>query len=73
MPTGVVDAILGGWQMNNVFTWQSGLPFTPSYRDCNADRDTGWCRPDLVGEWQPEQPDPRMHGSSPRRSRPTGA
>ena len=51
---GVVDAILGGWQVNNVFTWQSGLPFTPSYRDCNADRDTGWCRPDLVGEWKPE-------------------
>ena len=27
-----------------------GAPFTPSYRDCNADRDTGWCRPDLVGD-----------------------
>ena len=45
--------------MNTVFTWQSGLPFTPSYRDCNADRDTGWCRPDLVGEWKPEQADRR--------------
>ncbi len=36
-----LDAILGGWQLNTVYTWQSGLPFTPSYRDCNADRDTG--------------------------------
>jgi hypothetical protein len=51
-----LEAILGGWQLNNVFTWQSGLPFTPSYRDCNADRDTGWCRPDLVGEWQHDDP-----------------
>ena len=40
--------------MSTVYTWQSGLPFTPSYRDCNADRDTGWCRPDLVGEWKPD-------------------
>jgi outer membrane receptor protein involved in Fe transport len=50
-----VDAIVGGWQVNTVYTWQSGLPFTPSYRDCNADRDTGWCRPDLVGDWKPEE------------------
>ena len=46
-----VDAVLGGWQINTVWQAQSGLPFTPSYRDCNADRDTGWCRPDLVGDW----------------------
>src|SRR5688572_26682610 len=52
---GAVDALVGGWQVNTVFTWQSGLPFTPTYRDCNADRDTGWCRPDLVGEWKPDQ------------------
>jgi hypothetical protein len=50
-----LGAILGGWQGATVFTWQSGLPFTPSYRDCNADRDTGWCRPDLVGEWRPDR------------------
>jgi hypothetical protein len=50
-----LDAILGGWQLNAVYTWQSGLPFTPTYRDCNADRDTGWCRPDLVGEWKPDE------------------
>lgn len=46
-----VDAVLGGWQINTVWQAQSGLPFTPTYRDCNADRDTGWCRPDLVGDW----------------------
>ena len=31
--TGVLNALAGGWQVNTVFTWQSGLPFTPSYRD----------------------------------------
>lgn len=51
-----VDLILGGWQVNTVYSWQSGLPFTPSYRDCNADRDTGWCRPDLVGDWKLDNP-----------------
>ncbi len=49
-----LNAVVGGWQLATVYTWQSGLPFTPSYRDCNADRDTGWCRPDLVGEWKPD-------------------
>src|SRR4029078_8928074 len=52
----VVDAILGGWQANTVWQWQSGLPFTPTYRDCNNDRDTGWCRPDLVGDWRADNP-----------------
>jgi hypothetical protein len=51
-----VDAVVGGWQLNTIYSWQSGLPYTPSYRDCNADRDTGWCRPDLVGDWRPDNP-----------------
>ena len=51
-----VDYILGGWQTNMVWQKQSGLPFTPSYRDCNADRDTGWCRPDLIGDWRSDNP-----------------
>ncbi len=50
-----LNAVVGGWQLATVYTWQSGLPFTPSYRDCNADRDTGWCRPDVVGDWKPER------------------
>jgi hypothetical protein len=28
----------------------SGLPFTPTYLNCNADIDTGPCRPNLVGK-----------------------
>lgn len=50
------DLLLGGWQMNGTFNWMAGQPFTPSYRDCNSDRDTGWCRPDLVGNYQIDDP-----------------
>jgi Carboxypeptidase regulatory-like domain/TonB dependent receptor len=52
----VGDFLVGGWQMNTIYQWQSGLPFTPTYRDCIADRDTGWCRPDLVGDWRADNP-----------------
>lgn len=45
-----MDLVLGGWQVNGTYSWMSGQPITPSYRDCNADRDTGWCRPNLVGD-----------------------
>jgi hypothetical protein len=48
----VMEALLGGWQVNGTYNWMSGQPFTPSYRDCNADRDTGWCRPNAVGDYQ---------------------
>src|SRR5262249_17854831 len=53
---GIIGMLVRGWQVNTVYTWQSGLHFTPTYRDCNADRDTGWCRPDLVGNWEPDRP-----------------
>ncbi len=53
---GATQAVLGGWQFSVIYSWQSGLPFTPNYRDCNADRDTGWCRPDLVGDWKSDNP-----------------
>jgi carboxypeptidase family protein/TonB-dependent receptor-like protein len=53
---GILGGVIGSWQVSAVHTWQSGLPFTPTYRDCNADRDTGWCRPDLVGEWRLDNP-----------------
>lgn len=46
-----VDFLAGGWQLNGTFNWMAGQPFTPTYRDCNSDRDTGWCRPNLVGDY----------------------
>jgi Carboxypeptidase regulatory-like domain/TonB dependent receptor len=45
------DAILGGWQWNSAIIWGSGLPWTPSYNNCNLDRDTGPCRPTLAGNF----------------------
>jgi hypothetical protein len=44
-----LDYVVGGWQVNSIWTFMSGVPWTPSYRDCGADQDTGVCRPDLVG------------------------
>ncbi|MFN0100901.1 MAG: TonB-dependent receptor domain-containing protein [Bryobacteraceae bacterium] len=52
-----IDLLLGGWQLNGTWSWMAGQPFTPSYRDCNSDRDTGWCRPDLVGDYSVSNPD----------------
>ena len=52
----MVDLLLGGWQANGTWSWMSGQPFTPNYRDCNADRDTGWCRPDLIGDYHIDNP-----------------
>jgi hypothetical protein len=43
------DLLFGGWQWNATMVLGSGLPFTPSYGECNSDRDTGPCRPDLTG------------------------
>jgi hypothetical protein len=51
-----VDFLLGGWQVNGTYNWMAGQPFTPSYRDCNADRDTGWCRPNLIGDYSVDNP-----------------
>jgi hypothetical protein len=46
----IVDRIVGGWAINAVTVWYSGLPFSPSYSTCAHDRDTGPCRPNVVGD-----------------------
>jgi hypothetical protein len=46
-----VDMVLGGWQWNATMVIGSGLPFSPSYGECNSDRDTGPCRPNLSGSF----------------------
>ena len=43
---------LGGWQMNALGIFQSGLPINIGYRDAGADRDVGPNRPDLIGDPQ---------------------
>ena len=43
------DLLFGGWQLNTITTWMSGLPFTPvSFSNCSVN--AGPCRPDRVGD-----------------------
>ncbi len=35
----LVNYAVGGWQLAGTTTWQSGLPFTPTYNECGADQD----------------------------------
>jgi outer membrane receptor protein involved in Fe transport len=44
------DLVLGGWQINSVTTWLSGLPFTPTASGANCSVNSGPCRPDRVGD-----------------------
>jgi hypothetical protein len=55
-----MDLLVGGWQLAGIWTWQSGLPFTPSYVDCGKDKDTGPCRPNLVGNASLSNPTAQM-------------
>jgi hypothetical protein len=45
-----VDLIFGGWQLNSVTTWMSGLPFTPTVSGENCSANAGPCRPDLISD-----------------------
>ncbi len=54
-----VNYAVGGWQLAGTTTYESGLPFTPTYTECGSDQDvdTGFgnpgsssdCRPNLTG------------------------
>ena len=45
----VADAVLGGWTLTGIWTWQSGLPFTVTSGVDNARTGTGGQRADQVG------------------------
>jgi hypothetical protein len=50
---GVVDAVLGGWQLGGIFTMQSGFPFTVLCGPGTIQNGGGVCYPDATGEdWQ---------------------
>ena len=52
--TGVKNAVIGGWQVNGIYTWQRGFPLTITAADLGGLNDTfGTNRADLAGE--PEQ------------------
>jgi hypothetical protein len=49
--TGVKNAVVGGWQVNGIYTWQRGFPITITAADLGGLNDTfGTNRADLVGD-----------------------
>ena len=49
--TGVKNAVIGGWQVNGIYTWQRGFPVTIIAADLGGLNDTfGTNRADLVGD-----------------------
>jgi hypothetical protein len=49
--TGLKDAVVGGWQVNGIYTWQRGFPMTITAADLGGLNDTfGTNRADLVGD-----------------------
>jgi hypothetical protein len=49
--TGVKDAVIGGWQINGIYTWQRGFPITITAADLGGLNDTfGTNRADLAGD-----------------------
>src|SRR5262249_35199009 len=50
----VLNSLIGGWSLTSITNWSSGLPFSLTYigSECTNDRDTGPCRPNVVGPVQ---------------------
>ncbi len=46
----VGNAILGGWQINGIYQYHSGLPFTPTLAIDNTNTQVNSDRPNLVGD-----------------------
>ncbi len=44
--SGVTNFLVGGWQINGIYTYLSGRPFTPQY----SSADVAQQRPDIVGD-----------------------
>jgi hypothetical protein len=50
---GVINAVLGGWQLGGIFTMQSGFPFTVLCGPGTIQNGGGACYPDATGvDWQ---------------------
>jgi hypothetical protein len=54
--TGPMKHILGGWQANGILTMASGFPFTVNQAAANIGMASGPVRPDVVGEWELDEP-----------------
>jgi outer membrane receptor protein involved in Fe transport len=46
----LVNAFIGGWQLNTNVTIQSGMALDVTYRGAGADRDVGPNRPNVIGD-----------------------
>ncbi len=46
-----LNYVIGGWQLVNVTTIQSGAGVNPNYSECGLDNDAGVCLPNVVGNW----------------------
>jgi hypothetical protein len=56
----LLDAVVGGWALSGIWTWQSGLPFTVTSGVDNARSGTGGQRADVIGD--PDLGGDRGHG-----------
>ena len=52
-----VDYAVGGWQLAGTTTWESGLPFTPTYQECGSDQDvdTNFASPGTSSDCRPNR------------------
>nr|MBA3440416.1 TonB-dependent receptor [Pyrinomonadaceae bacterium] len=52
---GPAEFVLGGWQVNGINTFQTGLPFTPTANSATVNTGTG-SRPDRIGDGKLSNP-----------------
>jgi len=52
----LVDGLLGGWQMQGIYIWRSGRPFTPTISTDRANTGVANQRPNRLGSGQLDEP-----------------
>jgi hypothetical protein len=57
---GLVDGLLGGWQVQGIYIWRTGRPFTPTISTDRANTSIGAQRPNRVGSGVLDNPTPEM-------------